>query len=177
MGQLGARHRSTAMIKIDITESDVIDVVGKFLRQLFECTVIKGQVNRVSMPHGSFIVMMPIFRKALSMNVKTVKETSSDIMTPTELTMQLDFYGDNAGDMAQIFLNCIHDDFAFRFFPLGIKPLYTSDIRQLPFITGEKNYLDRWSTDLTLQFNPTVEVPEDTWTTLGDFRVIHANGL
>jgi hypothetical protein len=42
-----------------------------------------------------------------------------------------------------------------------MQPLYASDARQLQFVTGEAQYMERWGFDAVLQMNPIVSVPQD----------------
>lgn len=146
------------MILPDITDNAVYAALGRFLSSLFGITVIRGQVNDVSMPQGDFILMNDVWKKALSTNSRhyDFNESTAGIKTHTEYCIQVDFYGEGAGDRAQTFLNLVQDEYAFQSFPDGIKPLYATEPRQIPLITAEKNYLERWTTEVHLQFNPTV---------------------
>lgn len=164
------------MITIDITETNVMDAVGRFLSSVFDCRIQKGQENYVPRPQGDCIIFNAVGRKVLSRNHHSCSIDEWGIMTPTEFTVQIDFYGEGASDKMETFMSIIHDGFAFESFPPDIKPLYASDPQQVPLITGEKNYLQRWSTDLSLQYNPTVKIPIDTFDDVS-VTIIRANGL
>lgn len=164
------------MITPSITDNAVYRALGGYLSSCFECTVIRGQVNDTPMPQGSFILMNDVWKKALATNSHEYGEDSQDIKTHTEYCIQVDFYGENSGEMAQSFITLIQDSHAFYAFPAGIKPLYATDPRQIPLVTGEKNYLERWTTEVHLQFNPTVTTPVAMIDELPVFPIL-ANGL
>lgn len=111
-------------------------------------------------------------------------------LMPTRFTVQLDIHGAAAGDNAQIIATLIRDGtacdtFADYLSELGfldtetgqpltdasgnalqvtafaeIQPLYAGEPRQVPFITGEKQYEARWIVDVVLQINPTITTPQ-----------------
>lgn len=164
------------MITPSITDNAVYQALGGYLSSCFECAVIRGQVNDTPMPQGNFILMNDVWKKALATNSREYGEASQDIKTHTEYCIQVDFYGEKSGEMAQTFLMLIQDSHSFYAFPAGIKPLYATDPRQIPLITGEKNYLERWTTEVHLQFNPTVTTPVVMIDELPVFPIL-ANGL
>ncbi len=93
--------------------------------------------------------------RALSAGQQT-KETS------TESVFQVDVYGPKAADNAQIIATMLRDEYAvLKFAETGFAtPLYSEDPRQMPFISGEQQYEDRWIVEVCLQTNPTVTVPQ-----------------
>jgi len=168
------------MISPNITDDAVYRALGGFLSSCFECTVIRGQVNDVSMPQGTFIQMSDVWKKALATNAHRYygegEDGKNETRTRTEYCIQVDFYGEGSGDMAQAFLTLSQDDYTFQYFPAGIKLLYATDPREIPLITGEKNYLERWTTEAHLQINPTVTTPVTMIEELPVFPIL-ANGL
>lgn len=110
------------------------------------------------------------------------------LLQPTQLDMQLDFYGSNSGDMVQTIANCFQtevgtaslityeeplrdgagiplEDGAGNQLTAGIRidiaPLYAGVARNIPFITAESQYERRWSMDVSLQINPQVYLAQD----------------
>jgi hypothetical protein len=87
--------------------------------------------------------------------------TSSNLQM-TRFTVQLDVHGPASGDNAQIISTLFRDQYAVDAFAAAnpaIAPLYTSDPRQLAFDNAEMQFETRYSIDLELQINPTVQVP------------------
>lgn len=145
-----------------ITNKQVFVALGNFLKSMFSCDVIIGEVNLVSMPQGSFILMNDVAKRRVSQNHPSYSlDGNQQVKTPTQYDIQLDFYGADAGEMSQTFLMLWNDGYAYDHLPTSIKPLYCDDPKQIPLITGEENYLERWVTTAHIQYNPTVTVPVD----------------
>lgn len=84
-------------------------------------------------------------------------------MQATEVVIQLDVHGPLGPDWATIISTLFRDTFGVQFFNdtgLPIAPLYVEDPRQIPFISGETQYEDRWVVVLVMQVNWTVLVPQ-----------------
>lgn len=86
----------------------------------------------------------------------------SQMLQPTNLTMQLDVHGSNASDNVQIISTAFRDAYAVEQFDnsgVDVGPLYAEDPRQVPFINEEEQYEFRWTIELHLQLNASVNVP------------------
>ena len=145
---------------IDITETAIVKALGDFISGVVSCPVLRSQVNRVSMPVGDFIMMTPVHRLALATNVDTYTDPNKLIRRSTQVDIQIDCYGQLAGDRAQMLATLLRDDYACAQM-VGVQPLYAGDAHQMPLITGEEQYLERWTFEASLQANPTVTVPQD----------------
>jgi hypothetical protein len=87
------------------------------------------------------------------------KETTESV----QLAVQVDLYGPNSGNFAQVIAALFRDEYAVSLFAAispAISPLYAGDPRQLAFSDGEQQYENRWSIDLELQVDETVTVPQ-----------------
>jgi hypothetical protein len=88
---------------------------------------------------------------------------SEDVLQPTQVVVQIDVHGPAGADNAQIISTLFRDEYGvslFETYNAGVIPLFTEDPRQLPFITGEQQYEDRWVVEAMLQVNAVVTVPE-----------------
>lgn len=147
---------------IDITETQVIKALGDFISGVVSCPVLRSQVNRVSMPTGDFIMMTPAHRSALATNVDTYPSDAKAVQRSTQIDVQLDFYGSGAGDRAQTVATLLRDEYACaEMTGTGVQPLYAGDAHQMPLITGEEQYLERWTVEVSLQANPTITIAQD----------------
>lgn len=104
-------------------------------------------------------------------------------MQPTEVMIQIDVYGPNSPNNAQIISTLFRDDFAIQTFinsdvppppgwsdippggtlsvPYdGIRPLYADDPRQMTQVFGEAQWETRWTIDAYLQANQIVVAPQ-----------------
>lgn len=136
--------------------------------------IIRGEVNRVPMPgttpEGPFVKVMEINRKGLDAPSQfqssdpTVQQAS--LKQSKQLDVQIDFYGLPAGEWSAAVESAWRTPFACDQFPDGIKPLYCSDPHQMPLVTGEEQYEYRWVITGSLEYNPTVMVPQQSATEL-----------
>ncbi|MDE3023799.1 MAG: hypothetical protein KGI54_18440, partial [Pseudomonadota bacterium] len=155
----------------NITESNVLNALRNYLLTIVGCEVIRGQVNRVSMPKGDFIVLTPIQRVALSTNVDEYVAASSKktIERPIKFTVQIDCYGGAAGERAQTISMLLRDENSTLNFAgsgFDIATLYADDPQQMPLLTGENQYLERWTFNAIIQMNPIVNIYQDFATSL-----------
>lgn len=169
-------HRSAdgaVTTTISITESNTITALGNFLTSILPAgtAIVKGQTNRVSSPTApNYVVMTPLMRTRLATNVDTYSDPfpipggAKTILTATRATIQMDVHGPASGDNAQIIMAMLRDDTACQSFAASgfqMQPLYATDPKQMPFITGEGQYEDRWTLDAELQANPVLTIPQD----------------
>lgn len=80
----------------------------------------------------------------------------------TAIVIQVDVHGPNGSDNAITIETAFRDEIAVDWFSQnypGVTPLYAEDTRQLPFITSEQQYEDRWIVELYLQVDPEVVAP------------------
>lgn len=156
------------MVTIDITEAVVMKALGDFLTGVLPVgvTIILGQENQVPSPVGEFVQMTPGTFRRLGTNVHKYTDPGTNPGTMAasatrELSIQLDCYGKDSQSYALIIETLFRDGFAVDQFPAGIAPCYAGDLQQIPLITGEENWLERWKLDVKMSVVPTVTVPQD----------------
>lgn len=152
-----------------ILEVTVFSALRTFILSIVDCEVIRTQVNRVPTPKGDFIALTPVSAAPLETNTDTWTDTTKTVLRPVQMNFQVDCYGEKSGDRAQSISMLFRDDYAcqsFLAYGLGIQPLYAGDAQQIPLISGEDAYVERWTFELALQVNPTVSFPIQTADTL-----------
>jgi hypothetical protein len=87
---------------------------------------------------------------------------TTTIAAPTKIDIQIDFYGIKAGELCKAVKSAFRSQWAYGQFPANIRPLYTDQGRQAPLITGEEQYESRWILTASLQYNPTVTLPQQS---------------
>lgn len=154
-------------VSITITENELVDDLGAFADTLVDCEVVRGEVNRVPSPKGDYVVITPMGIVGLSLPTTVyadpTPETGTRTLTrPTQWAAQVDCYGERAQDRALVLSIALRSQYGCEFLAeLGrAQPLYTGEPKQLPFITGESQYMERWSFDAVLQFNPSISLPQ-----------------
>ena len=149
-------------ITASILETDVFTVLRAYILTLVTVPVIRTPVNRAAMPLGDFIALSPAGMKRLGTNTDAYPTiTTETILQPTEITVRVDCYGASACDSAQLIAATFRDEFAVDAFiasGFDIAPLYTTDALQMPVVTGEDQYLERWTFEAVMQFNPVITV-------------------
>ena len=147
---------------ISITEDQLFTALGAWLAPFLPTggVAFKSQANRVAQPPDPSIELTPILRVGLSVPVSTYDPVglTQTITEPTRLDVQADFRGDGMGDVARAVKTAwrsIYGPAALQAAAgtQNVAPLYCSDELQSPFITGERQYSERWTVTLALQYN------------------------
>jgi len=150
------------MITVSNNETDLYTAIRTWLLTIVPSSweVVQGQDNLVSMPSGSFVTMTSASIKRLVTNIDNLDSTGliSNKLTQTTYGIQLDFYGQDAATYAAATLSLLRDEDTPAQFPAYVVPLYGDEIMQLPLITGEEQYDERWKLTAFFQFNPVVSV-------------------
>ena len=147
----------------------VIEALGAFIQPFVGTTqIIRAQVNRVSLPPGTFVELTEISSADLEVPRQWYDGVNSqlDFIGPKRIMIQADFYGESSGDWCAAVKTVWRTAYATAQFPVGIAPLYCDDGHEIPLVTGEEQYLRRWALSCSLQYNPIVIVPQQAAETL-----------
>lgn len=156
----------TASISVD----QVIDALAAFLAPFVPGgQIVRAQVNRVALPSNPCCVLTEILQVDLSVPATEYQPPTAPapaigtatIYGPSRIDVQIDFYGAQAGEFCKTAKTAFRSHWGFAHFPANIKPLYTSDGVQSPLTTGEQQYESRWTLTASMQYNPTVTVPQE----------------
>lgn len=150
------------MPSVDITEDFVVDTIGAFIHGVIgnDVPIVRGQDNLVPAPVGpNYIVITPSSRQRLSTNQDKYDGTAGTrtIRRGILATFQIDFYGPDSADLTEAVTMVFRDmDGCDAMAGTGVQPLYCGDGRQMPLVNGEKQYEDRWTFYMNVQFNPSI---------------------
>lgn len=151
-----------------------IVAVGNFLQPFATgYTIIRGAVNNVPPPSGNFIVITEIGQPQYT-TTRYVQGNNGLDMTykmPKYLNLQVDFYGKDSGDVSYTAVTMLRSVYGVENFPNDVKPLYCSDAIQAPLTTGEKQFLRRWFFTLSLQYNTSVTLSQESFIEVGETSV------
>jgi hypothetical protein len=148
-----------------ILETNIFSALRAFITSLVACPVIRTPVNRAAMPTGDFIALTPMGRTPLSTNTDAYTASSETILSPVQYTVQVDCYGAAAGDRANTLSSLFRDDYACQSFissGFDVQPLFATDARQMPLVSGEDQYIERWTFECVMQANPVVTIAAQT---------------
>ncbi|MDK1185171.1 MULTISPECIES: phage neck terminator protein [Cronobacter] len=153
----------------DFTIDNIIDVLADYLEPVAG-TCTRAQANRVPMPKGKFCVLTPLRLSRLS-TTREVPGDTGDASTSTmgytevrQVDIQVDIYGDNAGDRAVAVETTFASDYAWnkiKSLDARLAPLYSSPAIQAPMINAEEQWEERYVLTLSLQAHITISLPQD----------------
>lgn len=148
-----------------ITKTQLFTQLRAYMLTIVDCEVILGQVNRVAMPKGDFICMTPGTQTQLATDVSSFTDTAQSIEQSTQWAAQIDCYGAMSSDRAKVITMLLRSGSAFDFFQasgVDMSPLYASDAQQMPLVTGEEQYLERWTFNAVFQYNPIIALAQQS---------------
>jgi len=162
------------MYNTSVIIDEVIDALGDFIDLFVDgAEIVRAQVNRVPMPLDNCVVLTELFGVSLSRPYQDFTEGQIDITDHTRVDMQVDFYGSSSADFCKAVQAAFRTSYAYNKFPDNIKPLYTSDGIQSPLVSGEQQWVSRWTLTVSLQYNPVVTIPQESATVLeSDLNVL-----
>ena len=155
------------------TEDDVFKTLGRFLQDILPAgdddapfVVVVGQENRVPEPsENNYAVMWPLRMPRLATNFEELVGTGlnrglvQSARQNTEVVVQIDIHGPEAFNNANRVSTLFRSSYAVDFFEgqgLPSAPLYSGEPRNAPFISGEKQYEDRYVVEANMQVNFTM---------------------
>lgn len=122
--------------------------------------VLRGPVNRVTLPKVPCVVFTYLFQTRLRTNLHTDDDPyptpggSTTTEQGTEVRVQMDFYGPASNEWAVAATMLWRDEYACDIMQPDATPLYSDDARMIPLVTGEEQYLERYAITAMLQWNP-----------------------
>lgn len=150
----------TTSIRIDSVIAALAGLIQPFVGA---AKIVRGQANRVPLPKGACVVLTELGQYDLEtptvVDYATINQMS--LLTPKRIDVQIDFYGQSAGDWCTAVKTVYRSHYATSRLPPNIQPLYCSDGMQSPLVTGEQQYERRWILTASLQYNPKVIVPQE----------------
>lgn len=152
---------------VSLTEDQIMTALRAFILAVLPTgvEVVQGQDNNVPLPSAAdFVVMTPARREQMSQTSHDYDPVAGtkEISRSTSLHFQLDTYGPNASNNVQAITTLFRDDFGFQFLkPYGIAPLYCDDGQQMPLVSDQKLYIQRWMMRGVLQTNLAISTPAE----------------
>lgn len=128
--------------------------------------VIRGPVNRVTLPKDPCVVFTYLFQTRLRTNLHTDDDpfpTPGGTTTTeqgTKVHVQMDFYGPQSNEWAVAAEMLWRDEYGCNMLSPDAVPLYSDDARMVPLVTGEEQYLERYTLTVMLQWNPVTVTPQ-----------------
>lgn len=130
--------------------------------------VVRGLPDRAAMPRGPYVCMQIILDRDMSTPTSAYEDPYPDPAQGTRvrqqsvaLSMQLDFYGPTARDNARMVKTMFRDDHGCDGLRPECQPMFCDDAKMIPLVTGESQYLERWTLTAALNYHPVTSTPQE----------------
>lgn len=129
--------------------------------------ILAGYNNHVKLPSDNnyiiFSLLNPFRYGTPRVEFKNGKNTSYQTY---RMTVQLDFYGDLSFDRVSDIINISRTEFLCQFLkPYGIQPIACDEAQNLTGISGEQEYVERWTVRLEIDYDDAVSDSQDWFNT------------
>lgn len=128
--------------------------------------VVRGLGNRVPTPAGSYVCMTALYQQQLRTNLQGYDGLDKTVEQGRRIDVQLDFYGPLSADWAAGASMLLRDPIGCDALAPTCSPLYADEGRQIPTVTGEEQYQQRWMVTAVLQFNVMATLVQESATAL-----------
>ena len=159
----------------DKTVDNVIDALADYINLFATVPVLRANVNRNPTPKTDFIVLTEILTKPISKPVENYTNTGETMIQKQQIDVQVDFYGWAVSDIALAFMGSIRTIWGSYNHASWLALLYCSDIIKSPIINAEEQYEQRWTVTVSMQYNVTMTLPQETFNTTGVVESIPAD--
>lgn len=162
------------MLTNDLTENEIIDLLADFLEPIVgKC--FGAYANRVPMEDGQFAMLSPLrYIRHTTTKATRLSDTTEGLSEVRQLDVQVDIYGENAGDRAVALETVWASDYAYRNTDEKIAPLYSSAAMRSPFVDESRQWLERYTITLSMQVHITITVGQDYFTDV-EFSTVQVN--
>ncbi|MEM8334570.1 phage neck terminator protein [Morganella morganii] len=164
------------MLTNDLTENEIIDLLADFLEPIIG-NCFKSWGNKVPMEQGQFAMLSPLrFIRHTTTKETRLSDATEGLSVVRQYDVQVDIYGDSAGDRAVALETVWASDYAYRKMKLDgrVVPLYASDAKPLPFVDESRQWLERYTITLSMQVHITITVGQDYFADV-EFSTVQVN--
>lgn len=146
--------------------------IREMLKEYTDCpanNILCGYNNHVPLPADNnyiiFTILNPVRygtpRVSYSHNANNMKGNFTSVQT-FRVIVQIDFYGQFAFDRANDIINISRTEVLCDMLKkYNIQPIATDNAKNLTGVSGEKEYVERWSVDLELDYQDAVTGKQD----------------
>ncbi|WP_426577096.1 phage neck terminator protein [Xenorhabdus stockiae] len=149
------------MATITVTHRELFNEIRQYLIALFQCEVVVGYINDSPAPIDG-IVMHVLFERDIDYTANYYHHEASTITAQrsVELTMQLDFYGEEADSRARGVANLWQSSYTTARLE-KCQPLYSEAPRKMVLVNEANQYENRVVLEVKLQYNPEITYSVD----------------
>jgi len=161
----------TATLKQNIQKG-----IREMLKKYTNCkadNIVCGYNNRVPLPDNNDYIIFTIlnpFRDCTP--VVTYSSNGLKSEQDYRVTVQIDFYGDLAFDRANAIMNIARTEFLCDFLKqYSIQPISCDEAKNLTGISGEMEYVERWSVDFEIDYQDAV-IDNQDWFNTAELNIL-----
>lgn len=154
--------------QISLTTDTVYDTVHSFLTTVLGIVadkVVRAYQDNVPTPFPYPFIYMSIrqnTRNSTNMNTFQSGNSTNAIKWSNILDVQLDFYGQDSMEQAQVVKGLFRDDYGVNFFEAsGLVPLYADEPVMSASEDEKGNFMVRQTMALHFNIHPSVIIPQD----------------
>ena len=129
--------------------------------------ILAAYNNHVKLPDDNNYIIFTIMSPFRYGTPKVVTNINGNISYQTfRIPVQIDFYGDFAFDRANDIINISRTEFLCEFLkPYGIQPIACDEAQNLTGVSGEQEYVERWTVRLEIDYDDAVSDGQDWFNT------------
>lgn len=118
--------------------------------------IYQGRINNIPLPEDNdFCYITIINNERLSTPTSTQNIDKTVINQDMEGVAQIDFYGNFAFDRANAIITASRDISSCEYLQ-GIQPLYCENARNIPYVSGERQYIMRYMVEFHFEYESEV---------------------
>lgn len=156
-------------VKLDIQKA-----VRDMLIHFTDCpaaNILAGYNNKVQLPSdNNYIIFTVLGQTRIGTPIVEFKDGtkigSNTSYQDFQVDVQIDFYGQFAFDRANDIINISRTLFLCDLMkPYGVQPIACDEAQNLTSVSGEKEYVERWTVTLTVDYRDAVSDTQDGFNT------------
>lgn len=151
-------------------KQDVQKAIRELLKKYTDCPsdkILAGYNNHVQLPaDNNYIIFTILNPRRYGTPLVRVGKNNTTSYQDFRCEVQIDFYGSFAFDRACDIINISRTEFLCEFLaPYGLQPTFIDEAQNLTGISGEKEYVERWTVRLEIDYRDAVSVSQDWFNT------------
>lgn len=130
--------------------------------------ILAGYNNKVQLPSdNNYIIFTVLGQTRLGTPIVEFSDlTGNTSYQDFRVDVQIDFYGQFAFDRANDIINISRTLFLCDLMkPYGVQPIECEEARNLTGVSGEKEYVERWSVTMSVDYRDAVSDTQDGFNT------------
>lgn len=153
------------------TKKDIQKAIKAMLLQFTDCPnekILGAYNNRVPLPEDNdYIIFTLLNPQRIGTPIVDFNYEQGNISYQDfRLQVQIDFYGQFAFDRANDIINISRTEFLAEFLAeYGVQPTYCDDGNNLTGVSGEKEYVERWTVNFEIDYRDAVISSQDGFNT------------